>query len=145
MAVTFSQSVARRVRDLRERHRMTQQDLATALANFGTPIDRSAVARLEKGERILSLDETMHLARALHIAPVHLLVDPDGDEPIRITPQVEAEPWEARAWIRGQRPIAQDARFYFMNIPAAEFEQLRPAARDLIAATEQAATPPPEG
>ena len=84
-------------------------------------------------------------SRALHVAPVHLLVDPDGEEPIAITPGVEAEPWEARAWIRGQRPIGQDARFYFMNIPAAEFEQLRPAARDLIAATEQAATPPDEG
>jgi transcriptional regulator with XRE-family HTH domain len=126
MALTFSQSVARRVRQLRRRHGMTQQDLADALKLFGVPIDRSAIARLEKGERIVTLDETMHLARALHVAPVHLLVDPDGEDPLAPIPGMEITPHEARLWIRGHLPVhGQDHRSYWTNIPADEFEQLR--------------------
>jgi transcriptional regulator with XRE-family HTH domain len=124
MAFTFDQSVARRVRQLRERHGMTQQDLATALSNWGMPIDRSAIARLENGKRAVSLEEAMRLAFVLHVAPVHLLVDPDNDEPIAPTAGAELKPWEARAWIRGQRPMmGQDPRSYFTNVPTSEFEQ----------------------
>jgi transcriptional regulator with XRE-family HTH domain len=123
MPLTFDQSVARRVRYLRERHSWSQQDLATKLANFGMPIDRSAVARLENGKRAVSLEEAMRLAFALNVAPVHLFVDPDGDEPITPTPGAELSPEEARAWIRGDMAMPwQDRRFYFSAIPDAEFE-----------------------
>ena len=130
MPLTFDQSVARRVRYLRERHGLTQQDLADGLANWGMPIDRSAIARLENGRRAVSLEEAMRLAFILHVAPVHLFVDPDGDEPVAPIPGAEYQPWEARAWIRGERPMmGQDPRSYFTNIPLREFEAQQDAGR----------------
>jgi transcriptional regulator with XRE-family HTH domain len=124
-AISFDQSVARRVRDLRERHAFTQAGLAEKLANFGMPIDRSAIARLENGKRGVSLEEAVRLAFVLNVAPVHLLVDPDGDEAITPVPGAELTPSEARAWIRGQRPMMwQDPRVFFTQIPQAEFEAI---------------------
>lgn len=127
MPPTFEQVTARRVRYLRERLGWSQQDLADKLANFGMPIDRAQLARLEGGKRGISLDETMRLAFVLDVAPVHLITDPEeGAEPMQTTPGAEVEPWEARAWVRGQKPlIFQDPRSYFMNVPKAEFERYR--------------------
>lgn len=94
------------------------------------PIDRSAIARLENGKRGVSLEEAMRLAFVLHVAPVHLLVDPDSDEPLAPVVGHEVEPWAARAWIRGERPMmGQDPRFYFTNIPLHEFEEQQRTGR----------------
>jgi transcriptional regulator with XRE-family HTH domain len=132
MSLTFDQTVARRVRALRERHGWSQQDLVDKLKNFGMPIDRSAVARLENGRRAVSLEEAMRLAFALNVAPVHLLVDPDSDEPIVPVVGHELEPWAARAWIRGQKPIMwQEPRVYFSEIPKSEFEAMRAGTVDV--------------
>jgi transcriptional regulator with XRE-family HTH domain len=126
MPITFSQSVARRVRALRVAHGMSQEDLAAALANRRTPIDRSSIARLEKGKRSITVDELMWLARALHVAPVHLLVDPDGDEAITPGPGLEASPHEAREWIRGRFPMPfQDPRFYWTHVPEEDFKRMQ--------------------
>jgi len=123
---------------LRERLGWSQQDLADKLKNFGMPIDRAQLARLELGKRGISLDETMRLAFALNVAPVHLITDPGANaepvapgmevspkepEPVAPIPGMEISPTEARAWIRGQMPLLfQDPRAYFMNVPRAEFE-----------------------
>jgi transcriptional regulator with XRE-family HTH domain len=121
---TFEQTASRRVRFLRERLGWTQQDLADRLRRLGAPIDRASVARLETSKRGLSVDEAMRLAAALNVAPVHLFVDPDGDEPLQVTPADELTPAEARRWIRGGLPlIGQDPRAYFANVPASEFQQ----------------------
>jgi transcriptional regulator with XRE-family HTH domain len=141
MSLTFDQSVARRVRALRARHGWSQQDLVDKLTNFGMPIDRSAIARLENGRRGVSLAETMHLAFALNVAPIHLLVDPDGEEPITPTPGDTLEPEEARKWIRGELPLVfQDPRVYFSEIPEAEFNEMRARARKI----EPGEATPPE-
>lgn len=126
MGLTFDQIAARRVRYLRERHGLTQTDLAAKLANFNIPFEQTSIARLEKGHRGISLNEAMQLAFVLDVAPVHLLTDPDSDEAITPVPGAELEPWEARAWIRGQRPmLMQDPRTYFSEIPRSEFEDMR--------------------
>jgi transcriptional regulator with XRE-family HTH domain len=123
MPTTFEQTAARRVRYLRERLGWSQRDLADRLRNLGAPIDRASVARLETGKRGLSVDEAMRLAAALNVAPVHLLVDPDGDEPVQATPTDQLTPAEARDWIRGAMPlVSQDPRGYRMNVPRAEVE-----------------------
>jgi transcriptional regulator with XRE-family HTH domain len=136
MPPTFEQVTASRVRYLRERHGWTQQDLADKLVNFGMPIDRAQIARLELGKRGISLDEAMRLAFALNVAPIYLITDtevpadPDIDpEPMQIIPGSEHSPAEARAWIVGKRPMHfQDPRSYYMNVPRAEFERYHVAS-----------------
>ena len=99
------------------------EDLADRLRILGAPIDRASLARLETRKRGLSVDEAMRLAAALNVAPVHLLVDPDGDEPVQATPTELLTPKEARDWIRGAQPlVSQDPRGYSANVPRAEFE-----------------------
>jgi transcriptional regulator with XRE-family HTH domain len=138
MPLTFSESVARRVRQLRERHGFSQQDLVTKLQNFGLPIDRSAIARLEVGKRGLIVEELMRLAFVLDVAPVHLLVDPDGEESIAPTPHSEVSPAEARAWICGRMPLVpQDPRMFWFERPKAEFE----AVRDFLESAERGEYP----
>lgn len=126
MPPTFEQITARRVRYLRERLGWSQQDLADKLANFKMPIDRSALARLETGKRGVSIDEMARLAFALNVAPVNLMTDTEAgdDEPMTpAIPGMEVSPEDARAWIRGYKPLpAQDPRVYFMTVSQAEFE-----------------------
>ena len=125
MPLRFEQVTAHRVRYLRERHGWSQQDLADKLANFGMPIDRAQIARLELGKRGISLDETMRLAFALNVAPVNLITDPEDDaEPMALVPGAEYSPAETRKWVRGEMPMTwQDPRSYFMNVPREEFER----------------------
>lgn len=131
MPPTFEQVTARRVRYLRERLGWSQQNLADKLANFGMPIDRAQIARLELGKRGISLDETMRLAFALNVAPVNLVTDPEDDaEPMAPIPGAEYPPAEARKWIRGEKPMLfQDPRDYFMNVSRDEFERYQLSER----------------
>jgi transcriptional regulator with XRE-family HTH domain len=132
---TPQEAARERIRELRQAHAWSQQDLADVLNDRGLPVDRATVARVELGERGLSLDETFLYALALGVAPVHLIVptgtkDGDSDEPLRIGTHEDISPAELRAWIRGERHFfVQDPRTYYMNVPVSELpERLRPEA-----------------
>lgn len=57
---------ARRLRQERERRKMSQAQLADGIANLlGTNIDPTAVTRIEKQERAVRLDEAVAAAEAL--------------------------------------------------------------------------------
>ena len=65
----------------------------------------------------------MRLAFALNVAPVNLMTDTENDEPLQPVPGMEVSPEEARAWVRGWKPLMwQDARIYFMTVSKSEFE-----------------------
>ncbi len=136
---TPEQTARERIRELRKRHGWTQQDLARELNLIGgTKIDRAAVAKVELGQRGLSLSEFLRYALALDVAPVHLLAHPDGDEPLTLG-SFEASPLEMRAWIRGERPFFnQNARFYLSEVPKQEFDER------VADAWDQATETPPE-
>ena len=124
---TLDRSLQRRVRTLREHQGLSQQDLADRLKELGIAMDRSAIARLENGRRGISVPEMLFLALALSVAPVHLLVNPDSDEPIAVIPDgLPHPPAEIRAWIRGELPISpQNVKTYFTEAPLSELERIR--------------------
>ena len=124
---TLDRSLQRRVRTLREHQGLSQQDLADRLKELGIAMDRSAIARLENGRRGISVPEMLFLALALNVAPVHLLVNPDSDEPIAVIPDgLPHPPAEIRAWIRGELPISpQNVKTYFTEAPLSELERIR--------------------
>ncbi len=105
---TFRDTTIERIRELRLQRGMTQQGLADRLNHLGAHTDRTAVAKVENGTRELSLVEAFQYAQALHVAPVHLFVPTDSDEPIQIGPDLLASPYEVRAWIRAE-PAARPA------------------------------------
>ena len=123
--LTFTEVVARRVNQARRRQGWTQQDLAMALAEVGTPIHQSTIAKIERGSRGISVDEAFHLAAALGIAPVHLFVPLEDRYPrIQVTSSLQLSPSDAREWIKGQLPL-EDAHdllsFYYSDVPEDEF------------------------
>lgn len=141
---TLRQTTAEQTRELRKRRGMTQQDLADRLNHLGAQIDRTAVAKIEAGNRELALAELFAFALALDVAPVHLLVPIDSDEPIRLAPNLEASPYETRAWIRGAMPLFQDPRAYFSTVPTTEFEAADGALADWLRTSPIQVTTEPE-
>jgi transcriptional regulator with XRE-family HTH domain len=130
MAAGPIDTLARRVRQVRARRELTAQQLADRLRELGVPWDRATVTKLETGRRQnVTLTEWLALARALEVAPVHLLVEPEGPgaaadaaEPYQVTPTETASREDARAWIRGMSSLPQtDLRIFYSEVPAEEW------------------------
>jgi transcriptional regulator with XRE-family HTH domain len=116
-----------RIRQLRKRHGYTQQQLADQLNLLGAQTDRAAVAKVELGQRGLSVNEAFLFAAVLNVAPVHLFAPTDDDDPISLGPNMTVTPHEMRRWVRGEQPLGswQDERIYYSEIPKEEFEEAR--------------------
>lgn len=69
---------------------MTQNELASALANNGHPIPVSSIGRIESGHRRVEVDDLMALAIALNVSPLALLL-PDARSPYDV---VNATTWD---------------------------------------------------
>lgn len=119
-------TIPTRIRELREAHGWSQADLTGVLNRYGAGLDRSQVARVEQGKsgRRITIDELVLFALALDVSPMHLLIPPDHDEEVELTPEgakmrIIPTAKEARAWARGFHPLLwQDARFYVEHAPA---------------------------
>jgi transcriptional regulator with XRE-family HTH domain len=109
----------RRLQEAREaRGGMSQRDLAARLADIGYRLSQSAITRIERGERKVSLGEAIALAAALDVAPVHMFLPIEGDQPVRLAPALEVKPDQARAWATGRRPLdPANVRFYSYQQP----------------------------
>ncbi len=64
----IEKAVGRNIRKLRERCGMTQELLATRLQLAGCDITRSAVAKIEVGQRHLYPDEIIRIKEILHVS-----------------------------------------------------------------------------
>lgn len=67
MNKTIEKKIGNNVRILRERKNMTQDELATKLQLLGCDITRSAVAKIEVGQRHLYPDEIVLLKKILNV------------------------------------------------------------------------------
>ena len=113
-----------RLREVRRLRGWTQADLASALASAGLDLGESAVVRMERGIRGVSLDEAIAIAAVLGVSPMHMIV-PIDDNGIQLAPQVTVPTTDARAWIRGQRPLTEaDEQLFYAQAPVSEAEWL---------------------
>lgn len=94
------------VRRHRDRRGWTQRDLCRKIEEkVGATIDPATLARLEKGQRRVSLDEACLLAVVLDVPLMVLMWPFDEAEPISVAPGVEAAPWRALEWAVGNDPL----------------------------------------
>lgn len=121
------------VRRHRDRRGWTQRDLCQMIENrVGATIDPATLARLEKGQRRVSLDEACILAVVLDV-PLMVLMWPFGEsEPVSVAPGVEVAPWQALEWAVGNDPlpITDDEAWDSATQPLVSFAQLLDAAYD---------------
>ncbi|MBQ6997558.1 MAG: helix-turn-helix transcriptional regulator [Oscillospiraceae bacterium] len=72
MNVEIEKRVGRNIRDLREKAGMTQDQLAAKLQLAGCDITRSAVAKIEVGQRHLYPDEVILIKQILNTEFEHI-------------------------------------------------------------------------
>jgi len=87
--------------------RMSAQALSDRCAALNHPIDRSVIAKLEKGLRqAITVADVLVLAKALGVPPVALVfpVATGRDEPIEVLPGREVSAWEGTKWFTGEEP-----------------------------------------
>ncbi len=115
--------VARRMREVRETRRLTAAQLADRMRQAGIGWDRQIVTNLETGRRAsLSVDELFALAVVLQVAPIHLLVPLDDEQPYQVSPGHIERSKRARDWVRGTLPLdPADRRLFYSEVPDSEW------------------------
>lgn len=83
---------------------ITAQALADRCAELGHPLDRTVIAKLEKGLRqSVTVADLVVLANALGVSPTALAVPIDQDETVQILPSHDVPAFEAMTWFTGER------------------------------------------
>ncbi|MFE9579955.1 DNA/RNA helicase domain-containing protein [Nocardia sp. NPDC006044] len=117
--------VGQRVRDLRRHQGLTLHALASKLADLGRPIDISALAKVEKGQRRIDVDDLMALAVALDASPNWILL-PDrvsDDSPIELTPSHQQGGLEVWQWAVRDHPDELDPPSPDSHVPVDQLDQ----------------------
>ncbi len=96
-------AVGERIRTLRTARGWTQAALAARLGQVGMTLSQSNLARLESGERNVTLDDLYGVALALDCPPLALLAPGDGT-PVKVGTRGES-PARLRAWFVGRQPL----------------------------------------
>lgn len=88
---------------------LTVQALADRCSEIGHPMDRSVIAKLEKGLRqTVTVAELVVLARALRVPPALLLYPIGESEEVEFLPGQTARPWAAYSWFIGEDRVPID-------------------------------------
>lgn len=91
--------------------RMSAQALSDRCAALGYPIDRSVIAKLEKGLRqSIAVADVLVLAKALGVPPLLLVFPIDGDNLVEALPGKEMVGWQAAKWFSGEGPFLRRDR-----------------------------------
>jgi transcriptional regulator with XRE-family HTH domain len=66
--VKIEQAIGKNIRNLREQKGLTQEELSTKLQLYGCDITRSALAKIEVGQRHLYPDEILLIKKILQVS-----------------------------------------------------------------------------
>jgi transcriptional regulator with XRE-family HTH domain len=117
-----SQVLAERLSTVRKRRGLTAKGLSERLRSQGVDLGRVAIAKIEGGQRGVSLDEALALAYALDVAPIYLFLPLADNEEVTIANTTVHAP-HARAWVNGRWPLPnQDDRFFYTETDDETFE-----------------------
>lgn len=102
-----AEAVASNLKRLRERRGLTIYSLSGALKRAGRAITPSAIAKIERQQRQVTVDDLAALASTLGVSPSALLL-PLTDRPddsLEVTGGGTATAAEAWQWANGRRPL----------------------------------------
>ena len=68
MNINYEKAVGKRIRNIRERKKMTQEELSAKLQLMGCDTTRSALAKMEVGQRHIYLDEIRLIKEILNVS-----------------------------------------------------------------------------
>lgn len=101
-----SDVMAEQVRDYRKHRGWSQRDFCNVLATrFGVTINPATVARLETGQRRITVDEAAMFAVALDVPLLSLFWPIHDSQPVSVAPGIEVSPWRALEWAIGNDPL----------------------------------------
>jgi transcriptional regulator with XRE-family HTH domain len=84
----------------------SQRVLSNVLSErFDVKIDPATLARLETGQRRITVDEACMFAVALDVPLESLLWPLDESEPVSVAPGVSLHPWQALEWSTGNEAL----------------------------------------
>jgi transcriptional regulator with XRE-family HTH domain len=113
---------ARRLREARDARGWTQQELSAELGRLGAPMDRTTVAKIEKGQRQARVEELVAFAAALDVSPAFLLLPLRLDTTVALTPKMTVETVTALRWACGEGPLdSANERFYRFQAPTVQW------------------------
>ncbi|WP_185931266.1 helix-turn-helix domain-containing protein [Streptomyces sp. WAC08401] len=101
------QTVAANIARLRERRGLTTRQLSGVLERAGRNIPASGITRMEKGERVVTVDELAALAVAFGVSPAALLLPLSlrAEAAVEVTGGGSVSAEEAWQWANGRRPL----------------------------------------
>jgi len=118
--LTADQVIADQVKALRNGRGISQQSLANELG-----WRQSTIARIESGDRAISVSDLLALCWALNVAPGYLLAGSFQSDDVPVHKTLRVAPRDMLKWIRGGEPLpGLDYRAYFENIPDDEWLEL---------------------
>jgi transcriptional regulator with XRE-family HTH domain len=99
----------------RQREPLSQAELAQRMTEIGHPMHQTAIAKIETGDRAVSLADALALAAALSVDPSQLLSGSySGEKQVEITSKKKVKPRQMRRWLRGRLPLeGSDERRYW--------------------------------
>jgi transcriptional regulator with XRE-family HTH domain len=100
--------VAKNVKRWRDKRNLDQQGLADRLAELGWPADRTAITRIERGDRRVTVDDLGLLAVALNV-PLSVLLLPiyEGhDVAVAMGEASAVNRWLLFEWMIGNEPLS---------------------------------------
>ncbi|MFE5629925.1 helix-turn-helix domain-containing protein [Streptomyces sp. NPDC056543] len=100
-------TVAANLARLRERRGLTTRQLSAALERAGRSIPASGITRMEKAERVVTVDELAAFAVVFGVSPSALLLPLAlrPEFPVDVTGGGRVSAEEAWAWGNGRRPL----------------------------------------
>lgn len=114
------EALQHQLHELRKRAGVTSQEqLAGRLDALGESFEteknrgRKKIAKIESGERQISLDEGLAIAAALGLEPARVLFPLDDLAEVAVTPTLKVYAWQAQEWLRGHRPLTDEGNAYF--------------------------------
>lgn len=121
--LTASQVFSRRLKEVRDFHGWTQEQLSAHLRSTDVNFSQETIAKLEKDTTRadhVTVNELLAVSFALSVSPLYMITPLDPHEPrLYISKALQPpEPAEARAWLRGlSRLEGQDPRTFAVQRP----------------------------
>jgi transcriptional regulator with XRE-family HTH domain len=104
-------ALGRQLRRIRRRKGWSQQRLSEELKALGHVLHPTAVLKVEKGTRAVTVEELLGLAAALNVPPVLLLLPLGEEDVVEITTNSRIHPGLALEWVCGEEALVSSRRF----------------------------------